>query len=266
MARPMPAKDRAARIAVICNLTDLYSVEQRNYGVFAVHPVIAGLQYVVRCKASLELQQKKERGHEAKILPGGGARKEIIAQCEPGEEYALTELADATAVRQEMGGPDGQNNTLVHEPMPAYDTADDIVRSLNKNMAIGGVGADGIEGFCGIFVCNDDRPTAQELKSARERLQKCDEAMVQRADTDFAFYKNPMFCVEAIPSAKRLKIEDRDWLSVYKPSKECPMCFTKVDPRAVVCRSCNFVIDRKAAITAGFLEPVPEPAKPHKSA
>jgi len=44
------------------------------------------------------------------------------------------------------------------------------------------------------------------------------------------------------------------------------MCFTKVDPRAVVCRSCNFVIDRKKAIAEGYLEPVPEPAKPHKNA
>jgi hypothetical protein len=265
MPRPKPAKERPVQVATICNLTDHYFLKEFNYGNYPVFPVIPGVQYVVRCAASIDREESRDRKVRLINPEAGGAPKELIRECAHGEEFALTEIADNFAVRQEMGGPEGQNNVIVREPIGAYDIADDIVKGLTSTYILPMFTEETVEKFLGLFVCNDERPTAEELKNARAKLKACDEAMVKGADTSFATYKNRMFTMEAAAAAKRLKIEDRDWLSVYQPTKECPMCFTKLDPRAVVCKQCNFVLDPKKAVEMGYLKPEPEP-KPHKTA
>lgn len=257
MARPKPAREQAARIAVICNLTEQSYAEQRSYGVIPILPVIEGIQYIGRCAATRAQLEKQE----VELLEGGGMPKQILGRCKPGEEFALTEVSDTQAARQETG------EKIAFDLVGAYEIADDVVGSIHQNIVMG-LSTDGAKAFAGIFVCEGDRPTAGELRSYREKLKECDEARVQSADSAWATYKNQMFCVDAIPAAKRLGVEDRDWLSTYKPTKDCPMCYTKLDPRAVVCKSCNFVLDGQKAIKAGFLRPAtePEPAKPHKSA
>src|SRR5579859_4308740 len=96
MARPKPAKEQAVQIAVICNLTEQSFAEQRTYGVYPVLPVIPGIQYIGRCAA------RRKGLEKAELVDAPGMPKEILNYCEPGEEFALTEIMDARAAR-DMG-------------------------------------------------------------------------------------------------------------------------------------------------------------------
>ena len=247
MARPKPAKERPATVAVICNLTEQSFAEQRTYGIVPVLPVIPGIQYIARCAVNRAGLKDEE------LLDLPGMPKQLIKKCALGEEFALTEVADMRAARQETG------EKVAFDRIEAYDIADDVVRGINQTLVTGMTG-DGGAAFAGIFVCNGDMPTAAELKEFRDKLRACDEERVRNADSAWATYKNQMFCVDAIPAAKRLNVEDREWLSVYKPTKDCPVCYTKLDPRAVVCRSCQFVLDEKRALAMGFLKEEKPPA------
>jgi hypothetical protein len=238
MPRPKPVKEQAANVAVICNLTEQSYAVSRTFGVYPVLPVIAGIQYVGKCAS------RRDKLGNVELLEADGMPKVVLAHCKPGEEFALVEIQDAYATREETG------EKRAKDLIGAYEIADDITRELNGGLVTGM--EPGATAFAGLFVCKGDVPTEQELKLFRAALRRCDEQRVQNADNAWATYKNQMFCVDAIPAARRLGVEDREWLSVYRPTKDCPVCFTKLHPQASVCRSCGYVVDAKRAKELGF--------------
>jgi len=255
MPRPKPTKEQGANIAVVCNLTEQCYAPERSYGIFPLLPVIPGIQYIARCAQSVA-RLKAERA-KVEWLDTPGIPKQKLADCEPGEEFALTEIADTWAAREESG--DKKTKDLIG----AYDIADDLCREINTTLVMG-ISAVAGAPFAGLFVCEGERPTAGELKRFREKLSESDQSRVEAADDAYSVYKNRMFCVDAIAAAKRLGVDDREWLSAYKPTKNCPVCFEKLNPQAAVCRGCGHIVDPERAVQLKFLkaEPKEQPKPP----
>lgn len=86
---------------------------------------------------------------------------------------------------------------------------------------------------------------AKELREA-ERLQEAwFKALVAQADDSWAKFR--MRGIISVPqriAAQRLKLQ-REWLlddEVVASLSECPVCFAKVHPKAIVCRECDAVL------------------------
>lgn len=112
----------------------------------------------------------------------------------------------------------------------------------------------------GIFIAAGDVPTEAELAEANRHFQERDLDLVRQADGFYGDgpgeYKNITKqhrdaldrCVE-----RGMDIEERPWHKPLKSMAECPVCFAKVDPRAIVHigpNGCGGVINEPAVIKA----------------
>lgn len=92
--------------------------------------------------------------------------------------------------------------------------------------------------------------TAQaEFKTANTKQLEWFKRLVADADDAWSkFHRRGMISnVQKIAAAK-LKL-DREWLleaEVQAAMSECPVCYTKVHPRAIICRECKTILDEKA--------------------
>lgn len=93
-----------------------------------------------------------------------------------------------------------------------------------------------------------------EITEARKKHKKWCEMLVAIGD-DFwnSVQKRSSISQRSRDAANFLKI-DRPWLNVAPAApveevvqyKDCPVCFEKVNPKAIVCRSCKTVLDKEA--------------------
>lgn len=100
---------------------------------------------------------------------------------------------------------------------------------------------------------------AKEFRQAAAQQIEWFKLLVAKADDSWSRFKQRgMISVVHKTAAARLKL-DREWLldaEVTAALSECPVCFEKVHPRAIVCRGCNAILNeaeyakRKFAIQA----------------
>lgn len=86
---------------------------------------------------------------------------------------------------------------------------------------------------------------AAEFRAARTKQHNWFKALVALADDAWSkFHQRGMISVPQRIAAARLKLE-REWLleaEVTASMSECPVCFDKVHPRAILCRTCNAIL------------------------
>lgn len=87
---------------------------------------------------------------------------------------------------------------------------------------------------------------AKEFAEARRLQNEWFKAMVALADDGWSRFKQRgMISYPQKVAAMRLKLE-REWLldsEVTASLSECPACFEKVHPRAIVCRGCQAILN-----------------------
>lgn len=87
---------------------------------------------------------------------------------------------------------------------------------------------------------------ATEFREAREKQKRWFEELVALADDAWSkFRQRGMISRMQKSAALALKL-NRDWLleaEVTAALSECPVCFEKVNPRAIVCRGCGAILN-----------------------
>jgi hypothetical protein len=105
----------------------------------------------------------------------------------------------------------------------------------------------------GLFYLSGDWNSTEILKAQPEELIKAKEfqhnwlvALVRIADDDWSkFHQHKMISDIQRLAAKTLNL-NRDWITVVPDEAQlCPMCRTRVDPLAVLCMNCKFVLNEE---------------------
>lgn len=106
---------------------------------------------------------------------------------------------------------------------------------------------------------------AAEFREAEKKQIEWFKVLVAQADDSWGKFKmRGLISVPQKVAAQRLKLT-REWLlegEVEAALSECPVCFEKVHPRAIICRSCNAVLNQKEFEKIQFAKgQAPTPAK-----
>lgn len=113
-------------------------------------------------------------------------------------------------------------------------------------------------GDFGVFVCEGNAPTAEEIEAANAKLLEIAKRLVFDGDQEWARSHNYRVISDLQRRAvKRLGLE-REWAYEPKPMADCPVCGERIKPGVAVCKSCRAVLDRKKAAQFGIGEPEPE--------
>jgi hypothetical protein len=182
------------------------------------------------------------RTHGTFVIAGRGAAADSSAP------YALTQISART------GAIDLGDKRTLEFPISARDIAADLAREIN---------ADGGEAsYFGVFVCECDGPTSEELDEARERLHIFYTSLVASADKQWERTHNVAFISDLERRAARELHLEKDWS--YEPTmrNECPACGERLKPNVAVCRTCGAVLDRAKAAEFGLVSAGAESAKP----
>ena len=87
---------------------------------------------------------------------------------------------------------------------------------------------------------------AMAFREAHKKQDAWFKALVSLADDAWSrFHQRGMVSQIQKIAASRLKLE-REWLleaEIVSALSECPVCFEKVHPRAIVCRGCNAILN-----------------------
>lgn len=171
----------------------------------------------------------------------------VIAACEPGAEYALTEVKGRSAW---LDHGDSHKTEL---PISAKQLAEDLAREINSDA--------GESCYFGVFVCAGPEPTDEELIEAHDKLKGFYRLLVASADRQWERTHNVVLISDLERrAAKALKLE-RDWCYEAQQRIECPACGENLKQGVAVCRVCGAIIDRKRAAQFG-LAATDAPTKP----
>lgn len=89
---------------------------------------------------------------------------------------------------------------------------------------------------------------AKDFLEAMKKQMAWFKALVSQADDAWGKFKmRAMISEPQKIAAQRLKL-NREWLlegEVEAALSECPACFEKVHPRAIICRACNAILNQK---------------------
>lgn len=126
--------------------------------------------------------------------------------------------------------------------------ADDIARDVAHEWSSGYVGQESGLGP-GVWLCDGDVPTMEEIEAARAKQTAYFEHLVNQANG--LFYEGKANDISDLhrKAAKWLGYESVEWLNKMqqKALKECQHCFSKIDSRASVCSVCTRDVDAAAA-------------------
>jgi hypothetical protein len=131
----------------------------------------------------------------------------------------------------------------------ARQIASDICNQINNN-------GPGEASFFGVFVCDGNEPTAEELTNANERLRKYFSLCVAAADSQWsANPRHDLISGVAKRGARWLKLnsEDHGWMSNFQVMADCPACGTRIKPGVALCRSCGAILDPEKAAQFGIV-------------
>jgi hypothetical protein len=211
-------KSVVAETAMLCNITEQTWILHRTHGMF----VVAG-----RVLDS----QSESTGIES-------SASEELSTLAGDAPYALTRISART------GAIDLGDKRTLEFPISARDIAEDLAREIN---------ADGGEAsYFGVFVCNENVPSEDELAEARERLELFYASLVKSADKQWERTHNVAFISDLERRAARELRLEKDWS--YEPTmrNECPACGERLKPNVAVCRVCGAVLNREKAAQWGL--------------
>jgi hypothetical protein len=234
MPRPQAQFD-TKEVAVICNITErMFGPEMRDYGAFIVQG----------CKPGKRLVR------HARVENGNWENGEIEEfECEPGQEYALTEITGRDT-RVDIGEKNSRQEFIF-----ATQIANDLVRQFNANIPVTAITEDeeAPGSYAGLFVCKGKTPTKAELEEAHAKLKRFYQGAVSMADSLWEQTHNPIF-IDAVMrrAARYLGQLDKPWLFDTKTAEKCPACAEQVKGGAVVCRHCGFILDEAKAKKLGI--------------
>jgi hypothetical protein len=142
-------------------------------------------------------------------------------------------------------GQAGPNRSVIRVPVEADVVANAIVTDWMESQ-YGVVAPDAMPGFFWVPGRVELKDITEELKGAEARQLNWFKNLVKIADDDWNKYRQH----KTISDIQRfacnyLKLE-RPWLidnEIVQAMSECPSCFEKVNPRAVVCAHCNYILD-----------------------
>jgi hypothetical protein len=245
--------------AVLCNITPQSWILHRTHGTFFV----AGANSLAQGADDARVAQGAARSDGPEAVASEYSTNPLRAAAktashpEPHEPaaaphgpFALTEISART------GAIDLGDKRTLEFPISARDIADDLAREINSD---GGEGS-----YFGVFVCEGDEPTADELAAARAQLNAFYRNLVAAADRQWERTHNVMFISDLERRAARELRLEKDWS--YEPGArfDCPACGEKLRPGVAVCRVCRAVLD--AAKAARFGLAAPAAASPNNSA
>lgn len=119
----------------------------------------------------------------------------------------------------------------------------------------------------GAFLCAGEMPTQKELNDAASARTAFFLKLVQDADTEYA--RNPnkpeLISDRQRRAGKSLGLK-KPWLVVLEVPTVCPACAEQVQPQAVKCRFCGFIINKERAAELGMLENPAVPANGEEEA
>jgi hypothetical protein len=148
-----------------------------------------------------------------------------------GEAYAV--------VRIESRGDiiDLGDNRRMPFTIAAREIAEDLLQDLQDH---------------GVFVCEGERPSAEELATATARRDAFHQRLVTDGDTMWA--RGHSFR-EISDLHRRAAIAlgiEREWAYVPVKMSDCPACGEKVKPGVAVCRYCSAILDEEKAAKHGL--------------
>lgn len=114
----------------------------------------------------------------------------------------------------------------------ARDIAIDLIQDLEQH---------------GIFVCAAERPSEQELASAREIRDAWHQQLVAEADEMWARGHSYREISDMHRRAALAMKVEREWAYVPQRSVDCPACGEKLRPGVAICKHCNAVLDAARA-------------------
>ena len=164
-----------------------------------------------------------------------------IAGRASGEEYALTRVTPRTGVMDY-----GDKRTLPLA-ITAREIAEDLCREVNSDA--------GEHSYLGVFVCAEDIPSEDELRSAQARLAEFYRGLVAAADREWERSHSFLFIHDLQRRAAANMGLDKEWHYQTRETAECPGCGERVKPGVAVCKSCGAVLDREKAL--GLVQPPP---------
>jgi hypothetical protein len=112
------------------------------------------------------------------------------------------------------------------------DIAEDIIQDLEQH---------------GIFVCAAERPTEDELASAREGRDAWYRQLITEADEMWARGHSYREISDMHRRASLFMKLDREWAYVPQRNVECPACGEQLRAGVAICKHCNAVLDAERA-------------------
>lgn len=156
-----------------------------------------------------------------------------ILPCPKHLPYATTIIGPAKD-RLDTGG----DNFL---PFPI--AAPDIARDLVENEGLADHGC----------ICSENRkPTAEELETARKRMENYYRTMLMKGDESWAKYGRPEMIDDNSRRAALYLGEEREWSYKQVRKLDCPGCGAKVLP-GIARHNCGYVLDVERAVAGGMI-------------
>lgn len=215
--------------AVLCNITPQTWILHRTHGTF----VVAGRAPHAAVSAA---------HHDGAGESALSSSESAAASAEDSAPYALTQISART------GAIDLGDKRTLEFPISARDIAEDLAREIN---------ADGGEAsYFGVFVCEGDAPTGEELAEAHERLATFYRTLITSADKQWERTHNVVFISDLERRAAREMRLEKDWSYEPQQKMDCPACGEKLKPGVAVCRVCGAVLNREKAAQFGLVAPV----------
>ena len=169
-----------------------------------------------------------------------------IAARGEGAAFSVTRITPRTAV---MDYGDKRSLPLA---ISAREIAEDICREINSDA--------GENSFLGVFVCAGETPTAEELRSAQQRLEEFYRGLVAAADREWERSHSFLFIHDLQRRAAAQLGLEKEWHYQARETQECPGCGERVKPGVAVCKSCGAILDRDKAVALGLAQPLPASA------
>jgi hypothetical protein len=166
-----------------------------------------------------------------------------IAGRAAGEQCTLTRVTPHTAVM------DYGDKRILPLAITAREIAEDLCREVNSDA--------GERSFLGVFVCEGNTPTEDELRDARARLEEFYRALVAAADREWERSHSFLFIHDLQRRAAGHLRLNKEWYYQARETAECPGCGERVKPGVAVCKSCGAILDREKALALGLGQPPP---------
>ena len=106
----------------------------------------------------------------------------------------------------------------------------------------------------GVFLCQGERPTEDELRAAQTRQDAFFLDQIQQADLLYSRAPHrPDSITDVQRRAARALGIDRPWVVKMAAMSECPACGGTVKAGAAVCRYCGVILDEEKAAKFGIV-------------